>query len=139
MTNLSGVFGRVVVEPSVEVAVLVVPQVGSHLLQHLGSVAGAHCRPGLRGYFWGHKRRLRTQRCLFQGALPFPDESNKAVLFSDPKWAFVVDDFVIGDYVNSFHFQDLYSSLSSTLIYTTSISQFNANSSKKFQTATLNQ
>ena len=39
----------------------------------------------------------------------------------------------------SHHFQDLYSSLSSTLIYTTSISKFNANSSKKFQTATLNQ
>ncbi|KAK2170766.1 hypothetical protein NP493_1143g01039 [Ridgeia piscesae] len=36
-------------------------------------------------------------------------------------------------------FSDLYSSLSSTLIYTTSISKFDANTSKKFQTATLNQ
>ena len=39
----------------------------------------------------------------------------------------------------SHHFQNLYNSLSSTVIYTTSISKFNANSSKKFQTATLNQ
>ena len=39
----------------------------------------------------------------------------------------------------SHHFQNLYNSLSSTLIYTTSISKLNANSSKKFQTATLNQ
>ena len=39
----------------------------------------------------------------------------------------------------SHHFQNLYNSLSSTLIYTTSISKFNANSNKKFQTATLNQ
>ena len=37
------------------------------------------------------------------------------------------------------HFPNLYTSLSSTLIYTTSISKFNANTSKKFQTATLNQ
>ena len=36
----------------------------------------------------------------------------------------------------SHHFQNLYNSLSSTLIYTTSIYKFNANSSKKFQTAT---
>ena len=36
-------------------------------------------------------------------------------------------------------FSYLYSSLSRTLIYTTSISKFDANSSKKFQTATLNQ
>ncbi|KAK2192675.1 hypothetical protein NP493_25g03000 [Ridgeia piscesae] len=33
----------------------------------------------------------------------------------------------------------LYNRLSSTLIYTTSISKFDANSSKNFQTATLNQ
>ena len=39
----------------------------------------------------------------------------------------------------SHHFQNVYNSLSSTLIYTTSISKFNANSNKKFQTATLNQ
>ena len=38
----------------------------------------------------------------------------------------------------SHHFQNVYNSLSSTLIYTTSISKFNANSNKKFQTATLN-
>ena len=36
-------------------------------------------------------------------------------------------------------FQDLYNSLSSTLLYTTSISKFDANSSNKFQTATHNQ
>ena len=39
----------------------------------------------------------------------------------------------------SHYFQDLHNSLSNTLIYTTSISKFDANSSKKFQTATLNQ
>ena len=39
----------------------------------------------------------------------------------------------------SLHFQIVYNSLSSTLIYATSISKCNANSSKKFQTATLNQ
>ena len=39
----------------------------------------------------------------------------------------------------SHHFQDLYNSLSSTVIYTISISKFNANSSKKFPIATLNQ
>ena len=39
----------------------------------------------------------------------------------------------------SHHFQNLYNSLSSIRIYTTSISKCNANSSKKFQTATLNQ
>ena len=39
----------------------------------------------------------------------------------------------------SHHFQNVYNSLSSTLIYTTSISKFNANSNNKFQTATLNQ
>ena len=39
----------------------------------------------------------------------------------------------------SHYFQDFYNSLSSTLIYTTSISKFDGNSSKKFQTATLNQ
>ena len=39
----------------------------------------------------------------------------------------------------SHYLQDLYKSLSSTLIYTTSTSKFDANSSKKFQTATLNQ
>ena len=39
----------------------------------------------------------------------------------------------------SHHFQNVYNSLSSNLIYTSSISKFNANSSKKFQTATLNQ
>ena len=39
----------------------------------------------------------------------------------------------------SHHFQNVYNSLSSTLIYTTSISKFNANSNKKFQTATLDQ
>ena len=39
----------------------------------------------------------------------------------------------------SHHFQNVYNSLSSTLVYTTSISKFNANSNKKFQTATLNQ
>ena len=39
----------------------------------------------------------------------------------------------------SHHFQNVYNSLSSTLIYTTSISKLNANSNKKFQTATLNQ
>ena len=39
----------------------------------------------------------------------------------------------------SHYFQELYMRLSSNLIYTTSISIFDANSSKKFQTATLNQ
>ena len=39
----------------------------------------------------------------------------------------------------SHYFPDLYNSLSSTLIHTTSICKFDANSSKKFQTATLNQ
>ena len=37
------------------------------------------------------------------------------------------------------YFQDLYNRLSSTPIYTTSISEFDAKSSKKFQTAMLNQ
>ena len=40
-------------------------------------------------------------------------------------------------YALSHHFQDLYNSLSSTFIYITSISKFDPNSSKKFQTATL--
>ena len=39
----------------------------------------------------------------------------------------------------SYHFFNLHNSLSSTLIYTTCIYKFNANSSKKFSTATLNQ
>ena len=39
----------------------------------------------------------------------------------------------------SHYFLDLYNNLSNTLIYTTSISKFNANSSKKFQTAMLTQ
>ena len=37
----------------------------------------------------------------------------------------------------SHYFQDLYSSLSSSVIYTTSISEFDANSSKKSQTVTI--
>ena len=39
----------------------------------------------------------------------------------------------------SHHFQNVYNSLSTTLIYTPSISKFNANSNKKFQTVPLNQ
>ena len=39
----------------------------------------------------------------------------------------------------SHYLQELYNSVASILIYTTSISKFDANFSKKFQTATLNQ
>ena len=39
----------------------------------------------------------------------------------------------------SHHFQNVYNNLSSTLIHITSLSKCNINSSKKFQTATLNQ
>ena len=38
----------------------------------------------------------------------------------------------------AYHFKYVYNSLSSTLLYTTSISKFDANSSKTFQAAKLN-
>ena len=49
------------------------------------------------------------------------------------------ESFALATCAPSHHFQFFYNSLSSTLIYTTSIFKFDANSSKKFQTATLNQ